>query len=245
MKWYTPLLTSEISFFFHLPYFLQLKTGNIHIQTGIFVIRNVINTVIFTLLFQHAVWTHPHTFITAMIDSNYQSLAFILFVISTILWLFTNTYIHYHTKDVPLAFNSIIYYIAHFSIVNFIFDISSIGMPSTRIPYKISIILNLIIAIGLIKFIFVDEVLNDAWGAYNPIYYPNITTYIYGMAPTGRDASRSPFWNNPNMIRGQAERDNISDIDTFVHFTIILLFVKLVVYFISIPSEVEFYIINN
>lgn len=244
MKWYTPLFTSELSFFFHLPYFLHLNTPNNHVQTFLFIVRNIINTAIVTLLFQHAVWYHPHTFITAVNDSHYTMESLALFIISMVLWLFSNAHIHYHTHDTPLEFNTAWYYVAHASIINFVLDLPSIGMPTTTIPFAISIILNIIIVIGLCKFIFIDEVLNDAWGTYNPMYYPDITTYIYGMRPTGHSAESNAFWNK-HMIRGQPERDNISDLDEYVHMTIVLLFVKMVVYIIAIPAEVEYYLLNK
>jgi hypothetical protein len=117
-------------------------------------------------------------------------------------------------------------------------------MPTTTIPFALSIILNVIIIIGLLKFIFIDEVLNNAWGTYNPIYYPNITTYIYGVRPTGHDSSSSAFWTK-HMIRDQPGRDNISDLDEYVHSTIILLFVKLVIYIIAIPAEVSYYLLHK
>jgi hypothetical protein len=244
MRWFTPLFTSEISFFFHLPFFLHLKTPNNYIQTSLFVIRNILNTAIFTLLFQHAVWYHPYTFITAMTESHYTVEVLSLFIISLILWLFSNAHVRHYSHDDELPFNTLWYYISHASIINFFLDVPSIGMPTTTIPFALSIILNVIIIIGLIKFIFIDEVLNNAWGTYNPLYYPNITTYIYGVRPTGHDASNSPFWTK-HMIRDLPGRDNISDLDEYVHSTIILLFVKLVIYIIAIPAEVSYYLLHK
>lgn len=162
MAWDTAVYTSEIGFFFDLPFFFY--TDPSPFRMGLFVCRLLVNAVALSLI---------------SYDPKFLFVGGILLAISFFAHLAVFVYNKARRPAIPI--NNKLYWASHFSITNFVLDTPGRGIPIVKFSHALLVVLS-VIPVAILTFTwFLITPIETAWACYDPAYIKSLEDYKFGL----------------------------------------------------------------
>lgn len=267
VRWLRTIYTSELSFFFHLPIFLELssdkyKNANPLFQITVFVLRFICNTIALIYLLYDSrtqeLWVkHPDGLIVNMVSSEYSSIGWYALLASTILYYISYQHQKLHISklmfeqcqkyaiidesNIPdtFEFPANLFFLSMFSFINFVFDLPASGVPATIFSRFIVCGINIVCVSILLFVIFFEEPFIKAWGCYPS--YNGISDYNFGMCPAFYGRTSASCCDQPGVRCGKEVQKEYTIFNVISVFIQSALSVSFGVYIISVTPIVSYY----
>lgn len=237
-KHWATIFSSEFGYIFHLPYLLDLSNSKNHkpnewFRLAVFILRNILNMLTFSFLVYKVDTLNLNVALSQISDSEYKLYALAFTIISAILYVISYIYVSFHGDNIPL--NEAIYFIQHVSIINFLFGLTANGIPTIRILSWIMFLFNIIAVVVLAYYFMIKVPINDRF----PYISNDIETYNLGMRPM--DGDDTLFCSLPEIDCDRSKTLNEEDFLEIVKIVAPLLCGSIVIHFLFIPNELEYY----
>ena len=150
--------------------------------------------------------------------------------------------IHY-PGDIETLLPRHMYFVAHFSVVNFLLDLPDVNVPVTKFTRLFVVVTNLVAGSVLAVAVLLQEPMTLAWGCYPP--YESYRNYDFGMCPRAVDDPQDPLppvCDQPGVECGIATQrwGNIFAHD--IHIAAMALVASFIVYLpLSFDTRVRFF----
>lgn len=219
-------------------------------QLLIFVLRSILNLLFLIYvtidLKMSKLWTleEPHHVFDIFKGHNGQMGLFCL-LLSAGLYVLSYIHLRFHLIHVEskspgsVVIPEKLYWLSHFSIINFSLDLPAASVPSVRLSRLLVCVLN-IIAIGIIVFVAVfEKQFIDAWQCYPE--GTGVKDLKYGLCPAFLGVKTSPICDQPGIRCGRETNRYDSTFSSTITLCRHILCVSLAVYIVSITPKIQYW----
>ena len=166
MAWYDAVFVSELGFFLHLPYWIDMSGTKAPrwLLKYVMVIRVLLNGVAMSVLLSDG-----HAFV-----------GWLLLAISAVLYFLTYVIIVARTRDFDVAVQPALYGLSHISATNFLFDTPGRNIRAVRLSHAVVAVGSPFVVAVLLFTTATVTPLSEAWGCYDPAFIESLEDYKYG-----------------------------------------------------------------
>jgi len=138
------------------------------------------------------------------------------------------------------------FWFAHVGLLNWLFDIPGINVPTVKFPHVIVILLNLTALLIFICTIYFEKPIITAWGCYAP--GTSILDLKYGVCPAFINdpfQPDTPVCDQPGVRCGEGAVRWHHILNTTIVRSFVISSLSFIIYFISISAKIDYYSLSN